>query len=58
MIIALAQMKMAPDMETNYQKTLLLIKKAAAGGASLIVFPEIQLTPFFRSILTEMFRRL
>ena len=47
MIIALAQMKMALDMEENYQKSLLLMKKAAAGGASLIVFPEIQLSPFF-----------
>ena len=40
-------MKMALDMEENYQKSLLLMKKAAAGGASLIVFPEIQLSPFF-----------
>lgn len=47
MIIALAQMKMSLDMEENYQKSLLLMKKAAAGGASLIVFPEIQLSPFF-----------
>lgn len=47
MIIALAQMKMALDMEENYQKSLLLMKKAVAGGASLIVFPEIQLSPFF-----------
>lgn len=47
MILALAQMKMAQDVEANYQKTLQLIKEAAAGGASLIVFPEIQLSPFF-----------
>ena len=36
-------MKMALDMEENYQKSLLLMKKAAAGGASLIVFPELRL---------------
>jgi predicted amidohydrolase len=47
MIIALAQMKMAQDVEMNYQKTLRLIKEAAVGNAALIVFPEIQLTPFF-----------
>lgn len=47
MILALAQMKMARGVEVNYQKTLQLIKEAAAGGASLIVFPEIQLSPFF-----------
>ena len=40
-------MKMAPDVEANYQKTLRLIKEAAVGNAALIVFPEIQLTPFF-----------
>lgn len=47
MILALAQMKMARDVELNYQKTLQLIKESASGGASLIVFPEIQLSPFF-----------
>ena len=47
MKIALAQMKMTPEMEINYQKSISLIEEAAQKGASLILFPEIQLTPFF-----------
>ncbi len=47
MKIALAQMKMLPDMETNYRKSLELIEAAAKEGADLICFPEVQLTPFF-----------
>lgn len=47
MKIALAQMKMTDNMETNYQKSLELISNAAKRGADMIVFPEIQLTPFF-----------
>lgn len=47
MRIALAQMCMTQDMEANYRKSLELIHQAAEQGASLILFPEIQLTPFF-----------
>ena len=47
MKIALAQMKMAPDMESNYRKTIELIHSASVSGAELVMFPEIQLTPFF-----------
>ena len=47
MKLALAQMQMAKDMERNLSKTLGLIREAAVQGADLIVFPEIQLTPFF-----------
>lgn len=47
MKIALAQMKMDRDMESNYEKTLRLIDKAADNGSDLICFPEIQLNPFF-----------
>lgn len=47
MKIALAQMKMDSDMESNYKKSIHLIKKAAQTGADMICFPEIQLTPFF-----------
>jgi len=46
MRVAMAQMKMAPDRERNYQKTLALIAECK-GKADLICFPEIQLTPFF-----------
>ena len=47
MRIALAQMKMDPSIEANFRKTLKLIRSAAIKEADLIVFPEIQLTPFF-----------
>ena len=47
MRIALAQMKMTPEKEINYQKSIRLIAEAAQQGVSLILFPEIQLTPFF-----------
>ena len=47
MRIALAQMKMTPEIEINYQKSIRLIAEAAQQGVSLILFPEIQLTPFF-----------
>ena len=39
MKLALAQMKMAKEMERNLQKTLRLIREAAAQGADLIVIP-------------------
>ena len=47
MKIALVQMRMHADMEENYQKSVRFIRDAAEKGADLIVFPEIQLTPFF-----------
>ncbi|MDO4482070.1 MAG: carbon-nitrogen hydrolase family protein [Bacillota bacterium] len=47
MKIALAQMKMDQDMESNFRKSVRYIEEAAAQGAELICFPEIQLTPFF-----------
>lgn len=47
MKLALAQMKMDSDMESNYNKSMRLIREAAKQGAEFICFPEIQLTPFF-----------
>ena len=47
MKIALAQMRMERGMEANYQKSLQLIREAAERETDLIIFPEIQLTPFF-----------
>lgn len=47
MKIALAQMKMSPDKDENYLKTVALVGAAAKKGADLICFPEIQLAPFF-----------
>ena len=46
-IIALAQMQVSKSIEINYEKSLQLIAQAAGGGAAIICFPEIQLTPFF-----------
>ena len=45
--VALMQMNMASDMDVNLNKSLDLIEMAAAQGAGLIVFPELQLSPFF-----------
>ena len=47
MKIALCQMRMSEDLEQNYQKALEQIALAAKEGAQLIVFPEVQLSPFF-----------
>ena len=47
MKIALAQMKMSKCILENYENALKLIRAAAADGAKLICFPEIQLSPFF-----------
>ena len=47
MKLALAQMRMTNNVGQNLEKTLALIDRAAGAGAELIVFPEIQLSPFF-----------
>ena len=47
MKIALAQMKMERGLEDNFLKSVRLIKDAAAQGAELVCFPELQLSPFF-----------
>ena len=47
MKIALAQMQMSHDIESNYHKSINLIREAAEKGTQLVTFPEIQLTPFF-----------
>ena len=47
MKIALAQMQMSQNMESNYKKSLHYIWEASEKGAALVMFPEIQLTPFF-----------
>lgn len=45
--IALAQIKISEDMNSNLEKTLQLIEDASKNGAQLICFPELQLSPFF-----------
>jgi len=47
MRLALCQMKMSDSMQDNLQKSLTAIEEAAKQGADLILFPEIQLCPFF-----------
>ena len=47
MKIALCQMRMSEDSERNCQRALEEIVQAAKEGAQLIVFPEVQLSPFF-----------
>lgn len=47
MRIALCQMQMSQNTELNCRKSLEQIAAAAKGGAQLICFPEVQLTPFF-----------
>ncbi|MGI6118683.1 MAG: carbon-nitrogen hydrolase family protein [Bilifractor sp.] len=45
--VALAQMAMASDKKSNLIRSLTLLEKAAREGADLILFPEVQLSPFF-----------
>jgi len=45
--IALAQLALSDDMEQNLAKALRLMEEAAANGAGLVSFPEIQLSSFF-----------
>lgn len=47
MKIALAQMKMSLEMDENLSSSLEFIRTAAANGADIICFPEVQLSPFF-----------
>ena len=47
MKLALAQMRMAETMDENLCEALRLIQMAGKQGADLILFPEIQLSPFF-----------
>lgn len=45
MKLAMAQMKMAPDIRENYDKTLDFMEEAK--DCDLLFFPEVQWTPFF-----------
>ena len=47
MKIALCQMQMSGDAEQNRRRSLDQIALAAQAGARLILFPEVQLSPFF-----------
>ena len=47
MKLAMFQMENAGSIEHNLEKSLFAMKQAAAKGADLILFPEVQLTEFF-----------
>jgi predicted amidohydrolase len=47
MRLALVQMKMNNDSETNLHTALSAMEEAAANKADMILFPELQFTPFF-----------
>ena len=47
MRIALAQMAMSGDKQGNLMKSLTMLEKAAERKADLILYPEVQLSPFF-----------
>lgn len=47
MKIAMYQMRMHEDVQANIEKSLNALREAAGMGAELIVYPEIQLSPFF-----------
>lgn len=47
MKIALAQLSVTPHLDRNLEKALSAMDEAAAAGAQVICFPEIQLSPFF-----------
>jgi predicted amidohydrolase len=47
MKLALCQISMSDDVQTNMDKTFELLKEAAYNQAELVLFPEIQLYPFF-----------
>ncbi len=47
MKLALAQMSNAGSIESNLAKSVKIIESAAAQGAHMVLFPEVQLTEFF-----------
>lgn len=50
MRLAMAQMSMSESVDENLQKTLELMERAKDGGADMIFFPELQLSPFFSAV--------
>ena len=47
MKLAMAQMRMSGSVRENLRSALGYMEQAAAAGAELIFFPEVQLSPFF-----------
>ncbi len=54
MKLALCQMQMSVDEGENLSRSLAILTEAAAAGADLIVYPELQLHRFFPSIRAGM----
>lgn len=52
--LALAQMANAGSIKNNLSKSIQLLKAAAENKADLVLFSEVQLTEFFRSIREKM----
>jgi beta-ureidopropionase len=50
MRLALVQQRVDPDLAANLRRGLAAVRTAAAGGASLVVFPELAFTPFFPQV--------
>mgnify|MGYP000005949429 CR=1 FL=1 len=57
MRIALAQMKNQGSVEANQNQSIEWMREAAAHGADLILFPEVQLTEFFPQYQGQDVRR-
>lgn len=47
MRIAAAQMSMTENIDENFRKSIELLKRAKEQDADLVLYPEIQLSPFF-----------
>lgn len=47
MKLAMAQMRMSASLQENLNEALRYMEQAAASGADLVFFPEVQLSPFF-----------
>lgn len=47
MRLAMAQMHMQDSMESNLSTSVRFLEEAKANGADLVLFPEVQLSPFF-----------
>ncbi len=51
MKIALAQMQMSKNWDENVDKSLSLLRQAGQQKVDLIVYPEVQMSPFLLNIV-------
>src|SRR5262249_11496807 len=52
--VAAVQMRSTRDLEANIKQTIELLRKSAAGGAHVAVFPECSLTGYFDDAVTRV----